>query len=233
MPIGTQNDENVIIPKSWLIDPFDITNFNRSSQELEVFYLFVVAVAGKKATVIAQKIYDFLLGCGYGGSPFERVRQMVAARCLRENMERVKLGKYRLLEQSYAAASASPVLDLSTASVDELEMLPGIGKKSSRFLIVHSRPDMNLAVIDTHILKYLREVGAPSVPETIPTGNEYLRLERIVLEWAKQHGMKPHVFDLAIWSWYSSGNKGQPVFLNFDNKLNIPPVTKLQTSVLV
>jgi hypothetical protein len=126
-------------------------------------------------------------------------------------MIRVKLGKYRLLEQSYVAAAHDQSLDLSRVSTDDLEALPGFGKKSSRFLIVHSRPDMDLAVIDTHVLKYLREVGAPSVPDTIPSGEEYLRLERLILAEAAKYGMKPHVFDLAVWSWYSSGNKGMPI----------------------
>jgi hypothetical protein len=80
----TKRSVAIVTPASWLIDPFRITNFERTSAELEVFYLFVAAVAGKTAKVIAQKVYDLLAGCGYGGSPFQRVRQMAAAGTLKE-----------------------------------------------------------------------------------------------------------------------------------------------------
>lgn len=38
-----------------------------------------------------------------------------------------------------------------------------------------------------------------------------MRLEHIILKEVTWHGMKPHAFDLAVWSWYSSSNKGMPV----------------------
>jgi hypothetical protein len=42
------------------IDPFNITDFNRNHVELKEFLLFCICVAGKKATIISEKINHFL-----------------------------------------------------------------------------------------------------------------------------------------------------------------------------
>ena len=199
-------------PPTWLIDPFQITDFGRGTDDLEVFYLFTAAVAGKKATMIAAKVFELLAGCGHGGSPFERVRRMLGEGSLDDNLRRVRIGKYRLLGASYAAAATDRTLDLATATPDDLERLPGFGKKSSRFLILHSRPDARVAVIDTHMLKYLRAIGTRDVPDTIPTGADYLRLERVVLGEADRLGLAAADFDLKVWAWYASGKQGTPEF---------------------
>ena len=44
-----------------MINPYQITNYDRSSSELEEFLLFCIVVAGKTAYIQAQKLEDFLL----------------------------------------------------------------------------------------------------------------------------------------------------------------------------
>ena len=42
------------------IDPYNITNFNRTEGELQLFLLFCIVVAGKTAYIQAEKLEQFL-----------------------------------------------------------------------------------------------------------------------------------------------------------------------------
>lgn len=160
--------------------------------------------------MVAGMVHAFLAGCGHGGTPFARVRAMLAEGSLEANLRRARLGKYGLLARGYAAMATDPALDLRAATPERLEAVPGFGPKSSRFLILHSRPGARVAVIDTHVLKFLQAIGAERVPHGPPGPRDYARLEALVLAEADRLGLAPADFDLRVWSWYASGNRGRP-----------------------
>lgn len=193
-----------------MIDPFKITNFERTTEELQEFWLFCLAVAGKKATMIAGKIDEFLEGRSSNETPFEYVDRLAQSGELLARLKDVRMGKYALLELAFANSAQSGRLDLRKVVPSDLEELPGVGPKTSRFFIMHSREDAQIAVIDTHVTKYLRERGY-DVPNGVPTGKVYARLEQIMIAETKASGMSPADFDLAIWSHYASnGEKPLP-----------------------
>jgi thermostable 8-oxoguanine DNA glycosylase len=197
------------------IDPYKITDYHRNKNQLETFFLFCTAVAGKKATMISDKIYDFLEHSGFHGSPLERVKSMLEKNELTERLKRVSMGKYGLLTRSWHELTRRPKNFLNTAGVEELEELPAVGPKTARYFIVHSRPNTRLAVVDTHMLKFLRDMGH----DDIPSGNaasprHYADLEAKVLAHADKAAMSPQDFDLAVWTWYSKGNRGKPDFIS-------------------
>lgn len=193
-----------------MIDPFKITNFNRSTEELQEFWLFCLAVAGKKATMIASKIDEFLSGRNLNETPFEYVDRLSHSGELLERLKDVRMGKYALLELAFANSAQAGRLDLREVMPSDLEELPGVGPKTARFFIMHSREDAQIAVIDTHVTKYLKERGH-DVPNGVPTGKVYARLEQIMIAETKASGMSPADFDLAIWSHYASnGEKPLP-----------------------
>jgi thermostable 8-oxoguanine DNA glycosylase len=136
---------------------------------------------------------------------------MLTEQTLGGHLRRVRMGKYALLTRCYRASLASG-FNLRTVTTEELETIPGFGQKSSRFFILHSRPGANVAVIDTHMLKYLRAIEAPNVPKTIPSGKDYTRLEELLLQKAKSLGLKMAEFDLNIWKWYADNKTGIPEF---------------------
>lgn len=197
--------------RDFLIDPYLITNHERNQTELETFFCFCPAVAGKKATMIAGKIHKFFTESGLQGTPMEILSQMLTEQTLGGHLRRVRMGKYALLTRCYRASLASG-FNLRTVTTEELETIPGFGQKSSRFFILHSRPGANVAVIDTHMLKYLRAIEAPNVPKTIPSGKDYTRLEELLLQKAKSLGLKMAEFDLNIWKWYADNKTGIPEF---------------------
>lgn len=186
-----------------MIDPFAITDFNRDDHALQEFWLFCVAVAGKKATMIAAKVDEFLKDRNEAELPFDYVRRLIAEGRLVERMNAVKIGKYALLEKAWGFTVSHDGPDLRTASADTLQSIHGVGFKTSRFFILHSRASAEVAVIDTHVLKFLK-TKRHRVPASIPVGPEYLRLERLMLGYARKAGMTMADFDLSVWKHYAS-----------------------------
>ena len=197
-----------------MIDPANITNFDRTKAELEEFLLFGLCVAGKKATVQAEKLERFLHALdkiwqgqdpnikNYIGpknhvvlSPFELLSNSREADVL-ECMKTVGLGQYRKLLQGFEDARH---LDVFNCTLEDLEKCYGVGPKTSRFFLLHSRPNQNLACLDTHVLKYLKSEGFPA-PKVNPSKKLYPLLEKAFLFLARENNMTPANFDLNIWN---------------------------------
>lgn len=197
-----------------MIDPFNITNYNRTDVELEEFWLFCLAVAGKKATMMAEKVDEYLRPIHSKESifktPFELINYQSlgfgAGSALDLSLRAVKMGKYALLKKGFEESAKKGNSWFRTASAEDIRQnITGAGYKTSRFFTLHSRQNEQVAVIDTHMLKYLNHIGAPNVPSGIPVGPDYLRLEAILLAEAKKKKMAMADFDLAIWSHYAGG----------------------------
>lgn len=80
--------------------------------------------------------------------------------------------------------------------------IPGVGLKTSSFFLINSRPNQHVAVLDTHVLSYMREHNLhPRVPNATP-GNPrvYAELEKVWLIHCAEHGMSPQQFDFKVWS---------------------------------
>lgn len=181
-----------------MVDPTDVTKFDRTDAELEEYLLFCVAVAGKTAKIIAQKLDQFLSLERGEGSPFEKIRRMSSCHCLGTNLQAVKLGRYSVLGPCYKALATSGI-NLRTCTLEELESFPGIGQKTSRYFMLHTRPNQRIAALDTHVLQYLGRLGH-NVPKSTPTGERYYELERIFIEHADSLGRDIAELDLEIWN---------------------------------
>lgn len=187
---------------STTIDPTKITNYNRRQEDLERFLIFSVCVAGKNAQRTAKAV-DILLE-DRNGSPFDKIRKMTKQGKLVDGLRKSGIGQYTRLSKCLTSITESS-LDLKKASVEDLEDIHGIGPKTSRFFILHSRRNQKVAVLDTHILKYLSNMGY-TVPKSTPSGRRYKEIEKIFLNIAKEKNMKPADLDLEIWK---SGNSGE------------------------
>ena len=58
-----------------VIDPFNITNYNRTETELQVFWLFCIMVAGKNAGQTATKLTNMLKDMPFDAMPFDWLRK--------------------------------------------------------------------------------------------------------------------------------------------------------------
>jgi hypothetical protein len=186
-----------------MIDPNNVTNTVRTPEELEEFLLFCVVVAVKNADQQSAKLERFL----GGRKPFSHIRSSDRAGRLEERLREVRLGKYSLLGRSFRELSGSGA-DLGACTWEQLTRFPGIGIKTAKFFVLHSRPGQMHGVLDTHVLAWMREHWVPgglSVPRHSPQDPRAYRFWETVyfgMVSARHHG-GPHVdwarFDLDLW----------------------------------
>ena len=191
-----------------MINPYSL-NIKNNKKELEEFILFSVAVAGKSAKQISIALDKFLYDqkdIKYHNkmTPFDIIRFMVNDRTLFIRIKKSGLGKYHLLTKAYRQLVLSQI-DLKTCSTNDLENIIGIGFKTSRFFIGYTRPNIKVAILDTHILKYLRnELNISDVPKSTPSSyNTYQKFENIFLKEAEKQKKSIKQLDLEIWNKYS------------------------------
>ncbi len=140
-----------------MIDPCNVTVHDRTPAQLEEFLLFCVVVAGKNADQQARKLENLLKG----RRPFALIREIDRKGKLGEELKRVRLGKYALLVRSFRRLAGSGI-DLSTCSWEDLTQVPGIGLKTAKFFVLHSRKGEMHGVLDTHVLGWIGEHWAPA-----------------------------------------------------------------------
>jgi hypothetical protein len=187
-----------------MIDPAAITKFDRTDAELQELALFAVAVAGKNAGQTARKVHEFLElakpdrtdPSAVDSNPFYRI-DMLGDRLV-PVMQMVRIGQYKRIGRAWRELARS-VINLRTCTVFDLEKVPGIGPKTARFIILHSHKDVGCAVLDTHLLAHLRDLGYHAPKSTPQNPLKYYELEQIVLELAKAAGQTPAEYDLNVW----------------------------------
>lgn len=194
-----------------MIDPYQITNFKRSQNELEEFLLFCIVVAGKTAYIQANKLQEFLssvtkrLSMSENSSPFQVLKKADEHGILLEEIQKAKLGQYKKIHAAFEYLTNFHI-DLSMTWPYFLEKIPGVGKKTSRFFLLHSdeRYKNRIAILDTHILKFIREKIDDRAPKSTPTNTEkYVYWEDKFLFWCEANNKNVAEFDLEVWKSYA------------------------------
>ena len=163
--------------------------------------MFCIMVAGKSAKQTAQKLNQFLDYRKDGESPFDYLDRLKKEESLDYMMKQCRLGQYGRLEKAFTGILKFHGR-LHEVSVSDLESITGIGPKTARFFVLHSRKNIQHAVLDTHILKWLRSHGE-NAPKSTPSGNKYIQLENRFLQLANDYQMSVADLDLAVWKQYS------------------------------
>ena len=186
-----------------MITPTSITNYNRTEEELEEFLMFAILVAGKGAEMQAKKLDEFLKRSMWEqiGKPFAHLEFLIKNNWLEIHMKEFKLGQYKRIGNAFKEILKFKGR-LKSVTIEELESVPGIGSKTARFFILHSRPNQRVAVLDTHILKYLKNMGH-NVPKATPTKIKYKAIEQLFIQIADSMKMSIADLDLHIWKTYA------------------------------
>ena len=187
------------------INPKKITDFNRTKADLELFAVFAVCVAGKKAQQTADKVNDNFRDVATPTkqlTPFEAIKNLVDIKVFVAYLKMAKMGQYRRIYRALRDLVESGI-DLKTCTVEELEAIHGIGPKTSRFIIMHSRPNQRLATLDTHILRWMRDQGIETPKATPQSKKLYKELEQKFLTLCDKCAILPSQLDLKIWKQYS------------------------------
>jgi hypothetical protein len=191
-----------------MIDPEKVTSYKKTDKELEEFILFWVCAAGKNGRTAARCLDGLLNDIGgHDIGPFNAIKIWGYyehpetfegwPEMLRDNGIGCFTNKAKTMFQL-----ATSGLNLRTCTASDLESIYGVGPKTARCFLLHSRKNAQVAGLDTHMLKHLKNLGH-DVPKSTPTGKKYLDLEKIVLTLSKEAGMTPAQFDLKVWNKYS------------------------------
>ena len=192
-----------------MINPSDVIKFDRTDAELEEWWLFSCVVAGKTATTQARLLEGFIKSTTHAlpphlktetPSPFDGLRHAIECDVLNHHLVNSRLGQYGRLGKCFTQSIS---LDLRNDPVEAFEAIHGVGPKTARMFIMHSRPNQRLAAIDTHVLKHLKANGY-EVPAATPTsGKQYRELELAFLKLADDAKMNPSEYDLMVWKSYA------------------------------
>jgi thermostable 8-oxoguanine DNA glycosylase len=187
-----------------MIDPTVVTKFDRTDVELQEYWLFCLVVAGKTAVVQARLLDNFLYklteDLDSEITPFQAIAYAVSQGTLLQTIKDSRLGQYTRLERAFKLSTS---LDLKNCSVDDLEAIPGVGAKTARYFLLHSRAGQRIAVLDTHMIRYMRDLGLTTLTGTPPSGPKYKTLEDQFIKLADASGMSVADFDLMLWNKYA------------------------------
>lgn len=186
-----------------MVNPDDITNFNRTDRELQEFMIFAICAAGKNANTTAtilnaifeenEHLWSDVLPIAYlakEGTFLPEYLRLKGIGCYNNRAKTIyELRNHLLADPDF----------LGHCSVADLESIHGIGPKTARFFIMHSRPDQRVAALDTHILKELKANGFKVPKSTPPAGNKYRELEGNFIQLADKAGKSVADYDLEVW----------------------------------
>ena len=199
------------------VNPTDITDFNRDTNQLESFWLFCMFVAGKNSDYASRCLTQLIHGMsksedfsvGYH-SIFDYFRDL-GRDGIHNALVASKVGQYGRLTKGIMQ---SLDLDLETCTLDDLLAIHGVGNKTARFFLLHTRGG-DYAVLDTHILSWMRSHGVPDAPKNTPTNTKkYKELEKQfrLLSRLNFPYLSDAQIDLLIWSDQSNRISGDEVF---------------------
>lgn len=187
-----------------MIDASNITNYNLTDDGLEEMILFWVCAAGKNGTTATKLLNNLLLDInGFNLGFFNAIKKLLTKESLCIRLKEHGIGCYTHKARTMWEIANSG-LNLKTCLAEDLETIYGIGMKTSRCFIIHTREKAQYAGIDTHMLKNLKAKGIKDVPKSTPSSKKlYERLEKEVLRLAQNAGMSPADYDLKVWNKYS------------------------------
>lgn len=184
-----------------MIDPFDVTKYDRDRWDLEAFLIFCICVANKRADQTADKVNKFLPK-SRNVYPLEYLKILQESNGLDDIVKYYKFGQYSRIVKIFQLICEKDIYNLS---FEELIEIPGIGAKTAHYFLLHSREGYEGAALDTHMLRHLRENGIDTPKNTPPYGPKYIELE---LEFKKlwkreEPDMTLADYDLHLWKKYS------------------------------
>lgn len=172
---------------------------NLSGCDPEELAMFAVCVHGKLAAVQACKLNGILQALAERGesSPLSAWAKLGLEDKL-VLLRKHGIGQYhKILRAWMELGKLSPPY-----AVDDLRKVYGIGPKTARFITVYSGSDPNRAILDVHVMRWLRLTTGVRYwrTDSTPQGEKaYAAAEEAFLKLAAERGMTPAQLDTEIW----------------------------------
>ena len=168
-------------------------------------------MAGKTAYIQAEKLEQFL--CSVNKRlmlpdhviPFQTIKSAEQHGILFEEIKLAKLGQYKKIFSGFKYISEREY-NLNRMTPKILEEIPGVGMKTSRFFLLHSDTFYKdkIAILDTHILKFIKENIDEKAPKSTPViPLTYRYWEDMFLDWCEKNNKNVADFDLEVWKSYA------------------------------
>lgn len=182
---------------NYKLDPDNITNFNLNEDELQLNILFWICAAGKNGHTSARCLSNLLSQFSLltkETSPFNIIKKIYD---LPNELKKSGIGCYNNKSRTIKEL-INKNLNLKNCSIDDLESIWGMGPKTVRCFLIHTRKNQKLAGLDRHVLRFLKEMGY-DVPRNSPNKKKYRELEKIFIKIADSLNKTPSELDLEIW----------------------------------
>ena len=212
------NIQEMSVNPNYMVDPFHIDQYQNSPPNIkEAVFLYCLISPGKKAVGQARSFWGFMSSAQRDETPFNFIRRIREEGTLTDHIRRWGLGTYTMIARSMSqAVDTIDVTDPKTMHSAIIAELPNVRYKTAKFIVNTLVPpdqrvqeDQDLAILDTHILKWIREelekIPEEDVPpefrgikipnQSPPIKKVYERIEALY-NWLNQQHQMP---DLEIW----------------------------------
>lgn len=193
-----------LLASLWIINVKTFEEIHEAQAKL----LYGLIVAGKSANFADRALKAFLESgritfrgdANYRVLPFRLLNELSSQeidRCLRK----ARTGNYGKLSRAFDQIGVKRhSLDMFTVRPADLELIHGVGPKTSRFVIMWIRPEEKYAALDVHVLRWLREKRGYAAPRSTPQSPAlYAAWEIVFLQEANTLKLTPRELDLEIW----------------------------------
>lgn len=189
-------------PEYWVVAD-DMYNWTNTREKRELVLLFSIMVAGKSADRTSD-ILNYMMHTLEGDTPFNKIGRMVERGDALERLKTFRIGQHNRILKAFREAIDFDV-DATPPDPEELRRIPGIGLKTSRFVALVYDRTLPVAVLDTHMLKFLRHIEIDAPTSTPGSCRIYERLSTPIVRLAELLAVAPGDLDIAIWR---CGKKG-------------------------
>lgn len=196
-------------PEYWVVAD-DMYNWANTRERRELVMLFSIMAAGKSADRTSDAL-NYMMHTLPGSTPFDKIRRMVKRHDALEKLKTFCIGQHNRILKAFREVVEYDV-DSTPPDPEKLRQIPGIGLKTSRFVALVYDRSLKLAVLDTHVLKFLRNQLEIDAPTGTPASMKvYDRLSRPIIRLAELLGMTCGDLDLVLWRL---GKEGKSHFSN-------------------
>jgi len=193
-------------PEYWVFAD-DMYNWANTREKRELVLLFSIMAAGKSADRTSDAL-NYMMHTLPGDTPFRKIRDMVKRQDAMEKLKTFRIGQHNRILKALKV-----IIDFdveATVDPEKLREIPGIGLKTSRFVALVYDRTRKVAVLDTHVLKFLRARMNIDAPTGTPTSLKvYERLSKPIIRLAELTGVTCGDLDLVLWRF---GKEGKTCF---------------------